>query len=124
VATFDTPQQSSDGGAILLKAIDDELGLTSRLAACIPEWRQPGKIEQDVPTLIRHCCFGLACGYPDANRPPQGRPDPPQKRVASIQAASSCVRAAVHPTVFVLQSCTPPGWCRRAPATALRGWAS
>jgi hypothetical protein len=31
VATFDTPDQSSDGGAILLKAIDDQLGLTARL---------------------------------------------------------------------------------------------
>lgn len=40
VATFDTPQQSSDGGAILLKAVDDELALTAQLAACLPEGRQ------------------------------------------------------------------------------------
>ena len=53
VATFDTPHQSSDGGAILLKAIDDALGLTARLAACLPERRQAGKIEHDLPTLIR-----------------------------------------------------------------------
>ncbi len=38
VATFDTPHQSSDGGAILLKAIDDALNLTAQLAACLPEW--------------------------------------------------------------------------------------
>ncbi len=37
VATFDTPQQSSDGGAIPLKTIDDELTLTAALAACLPE---------------------------------------------------------------------------------------
>lgn len=67
VATFDTPHQSSDGGAILLKAIDDDLGLTARLAACLPERRQEGKIAHDPPTLIRQRCFGLACGYADAN---------------------------------------------------------
>jgi len=79
VATFDTPQQSSDGGAILLKAIDDELNLTTRLAACIPERRQAGKIEHDLPTLIRQRCFGLACGYADANDAAQLKADPIHK---------------------------------------------
>jgi hypothetical protein len=79
VATFDTPQQSSDGGAILLKAIDDELKLTGQLAACLPEWRQVGKIEHDLPTLIRQRCFGLACGYPDANDAAQLKADPIHK---------------------------------------------
>jgi hypothetical protein len=37
VAIFDTPQQRSDGGAIHLKAIDDALQPTARLAACIPQ---------------------------------------------------------------------------------------
>ena len=60
VATFDTPHQSSDGGAILLKAIDDALGLTARLAACLPEWRQAGKIEHDLPTLLRQRCPSLS----------------------------------------------------------------
>ena len=79
VATFDTPHQSSDGGAILLKAIDDALGLTSRLAACLPERRQEGKIEHDLPTLIRQRCFGLACGYADANDAAQLKADPIHK---------------------------------------------
>ena len=79
VATFDTPQQSSDGGAILLKTIDDELGLTARLAACLPEWRQAGKIAHDLPTLIRQRCFGLACGYADANDAAQLKADPIHK---------------------------------------------
>lgn len=82
VAAFDTPHQSSDGGAILLKAIDDELNLTARLAACLPEWRQPGKIEHDLPTLIRQRCFGLACGYADANDAAHLKADPIQKLLA------------------------------------------
>ena len=79
VATFDTPQQSSDGGAILLKAIDDDLKLTACLAACLPERRQVGKIEHDLPTLIRQRCFGLACGYADANDAAQLKADPIHK---------------------------------------------
>lgn len=79
VATFDTPQQSSDGGAVLLKAIDDDLQLTTRLAACIPEWRQAGKIEHDLPTLVRQRCFGLACGYADANDAARLKADPIHK---------------------------------------------
>ncbi|MGZ3415765.1 MAG: IS1380 family transposase [Isosphaeraceae bacterium] len=79
VATFDTPQQSSDGGAILLKAIDEEFNLTARLAACLPEWRQAGKIEHDLPTLIRQRCFGLACGYADANDAAHLKADPIHK---------------------------------------------
>ena len=79
VATFDTPHQSSDGGAILLKAIDDELALTARLAACLPERRQAGKIAHDLPTLIRQRCFGLACGYADANDAAHLKADPIHK---------------------------------------------
>jgi len=79
VATFDTPHQSSDGGAILLKAADDDLALTARLAACLPERRQAGKIEHDLPTLIRQRCFGLACGYADANDAAQLKADPIHK---------------------------------------------
>jgi hypothetical protein len=79
VATFDTPQQSSDGGAILLKGIDDALQLTGRLAACLPEWRQAGKIEHDLPTLIRQRSFGLACGYADANDAAHLKADPIHK---------------------------------------------
>ena len=45
VARFDTPHASSDGGAILLKGIDTQLGLTKRLAACLDDPRQPGKIQ-------------------------------------------------------------------------------
>jgi len=76
VATFDTPEQSADGGAILLKAIDDELELTARLAACLPEGRQPGKIEHALPTRLRQRCVGLACGSADANDAAHLKADP------------------------------------------------
>lgn len=37
MSRLDTPRQSSDGGAILLKMIDDWLGLPARLTACLTQ---------------------------------------------------------------------------------------
>ena len=93
VATCDAPQQSSDGGAILLKAIDDDLTLTSHLAACLPEGRQRGKIEHDLPTRIRQRCFGLACGYADANDSAQLKAGTIQKLLVGRDPAAGPGRA-------------------------------
>jgi len=67
IAKFDQPHASSDGGAILLKAIDDRLGLTWRLASAIRDRREPGKVAHPVRDLLRQRVFGLACGYADCN---------------------------------------------------------
>ena len=67
IAKFDQPHASSDGGAILLKAIDDRLGLTWRLANAIHDRRQPGKVAHPLRDLLRQRVFGLACGYADCN---------------------------------------------------------
>ena len=67
VATFDMPHASSDGGAVLLKSLDTQLQLTKRLAACVVDGRQPGKIQHQTLELLRQRVFGLACGYADCN---------------------------------------------------------
>jgi Transposase DDE domain group 1 len=67
IARFDQPHASSDGGAILLKAVDDRLGLTWRLASVIRDRRQPGKVTHPLRDLLRQRVFGLACGYADCN---------------------------------------------------------
>lgn len=66
-ARFDMEHASSDGGALLLKAIDGTLGLTATVARCIRDRREPGKIQQPLVDLIRQRVFGLACGYADGN---------------------------------------------------------
>src|SRR3990172_1607638 len=67
VARFDTPHASSDGGAVLLKGIDTQLGLTRRLAACLDDARQPGKVRHQGIEVLRQRVFGIACGYADCN---------------------------------------------------------
>lgn len=67
IARFDQPQASSDGGAILLKAVDDRLGLTWRVASALRDRRQPGKVAHSLRDLLRQRVFGVACGYADCN---------------------------------------------------------
>lgn len=67
VAHFDQHHASSDGGAILLKAADERLGLTQLLAGCIEERRDPGKVTHHIRELIQQRVFAMACGYADCN---------------------------------------------------------
>lgn len=79
IARFDEPHSSSDGGAILLKAVDQRLGLTARMAACLPDAREPGKVVHPLVDLVRQRVFGLACGYADANDAARLTDDPIHK---------------------------------------------
>jgi len=67
VAAFDVAHASSDGGALLLKALDERLSLTERVATCLTDPRQPGKAQREVIGLLRQRVCGLACGYADCN---------------------------------------------------------
>ena len=64
---FDQPEMTSNGGALLLKAVDDRLGLSAALAEVIADAREPCKVRHTVADLLRQRIFGLALGYPDAN---------------------------------------------------------
>ena len=67
VAHFDQDHASSDGGAVLLKALDDRLQLSETLAACLSDKRQLSKVLHSLPELFQQRMFGIACGYEDAN---------------------------------------------------------
>jgi hypothetical protein len=41
--------------------------LTERLATCVTEWREPGKVQHSIRELLRQRVFGLALGYADCN---------------------------------------------------------
>jgi len=79
VAQFDQRHGSSDGGAILLKAADRRYRLTERLAECLQEERQAGKVEHSLEELLGQRVFGMACGYEDANDAARLAGDPVHK---------------------------------------------
>ena len=67
VARFDVPHASSDGGLVLLKAVDERLRLTEAVAQCLSDPRQPGKVAHSLRDLMRQRVFGLSAGYLDGN---------------------------------------------------------
>ncbi len=78
-ATFDVPNASTDGGAVLLKAADRRLGLIPRLAAALVDERQPGKVRHGIADLLGQRIYGLALGYEDANDAARLADDPIHK---------------------------------------------
>jgi Transposase DDE domain group 1 len=79
VAQFDQSQGSSDGGAVLLKTADQQLGLTAALAACLEDERQAGKVRHELDELLTQRIMAIACGYEDANDAARLASDPVHK---------------------------------------------
>jgi len=67
IATFDQPHASSDGGAVLLKAADRQLGLLAALTATVPDARASTRVTHGVGDLVAQRVFAIACGHPDGN---------------------------------------------------------
>ena len=76
---FDQPDSSSDGGAILLKACDQSLGLIDAISGCIRDDRQRGKVSHTITDLIQQRVFGIACGYEDCSDSARLANDPVQR---------------------------------------------
>ena len=71
VARFDRPDASTDGGLVLLKALDTQLGLTERLAACLDDAREPGQgpARDDRAAAAAHL-RAVCAATPTATTPP------------------------------------------------------
>jgi len=95
---FDEQHGSSDGGAILLKACDAALDLSRRLAECLAERRQLGKVEHTVRDLLRQRLFGIACGYADGNDAARLGCDPIHKLLLDRDAITGAMLAS-QPTL-------------------------
>ena len=78
---FDAPHISSDGGALLLRQIDDRRGLSARLAAVLPDERDPRKVKHDRREQLRQRLYQIALGYADCNDADRLRHDPLLKSV-------------------------------------------
>lgn len=76
VADFDGGRLTSDAGGLLLREVDRRIGLTSALAGCISDPRDPAKITHELRTLLAQRIFGIALGYEDLNDHQTLRDDP------------------------------------------------
>ena len=76
VADFSGGTLSSDGGVLLLRQVDQSLGLSRALAGCFEDGRDLRFTDHRVEELVAQRLFGLALGYEDLNDHEQLRLDP------------------------------------------------
>src|SRR5271157_3759025 len=76
VADFTGGTLSTDAGALLLREVDFNLGMTTGLAQCFTDWRNQRWVEHTLPELLAQRLYGLALGYEDINDHAQLRRDP------------------------------------------------
>ena len=66
-ARFDGGRLSSDGGVLLLREIENGLGLAGRLSSCMKDARDPQSTTHTQADMIRARMFAIACGYEDCD---------------------------------------------------------
>src|SRR5215510_12236125 len=75
-ADFEGGALSSDFGALLLRGIDRQIGLTERLAAAVQDKRHPSYIDHPLRDLFAQRIYQIASGYADGNDANSLRHDP------------------------------------------------
>ena len=64
---FDGGRLTSDAGGLLLREVEQRLDVLSRLAGCFKDYRQAGRVEHPVESLLAQRIYALALGYEDIN---------------------------------------------------------
>src|SRR6195952_3969566 len=75
-ARFDGTHLSSDGGLLVLREVEQRLGLARRLAGCIVDPRAPERVLHGMDEIIRFRMLMIAAGYEDGNDADTLRRDP------------------------------------------------
>ena len=75
-ADFNGGGLSSDLGPLLLRGVDQQIGLTARLTAAIDDRRHPGYVKHAVRDVLMQRIFQIASGYEDGNDSNALRHDP------------------------------------------------
>ncbi len=76
---FNGGTQSSDGGLLLLREAERKLGVCRRLAAAMPDRRDPDRILHAMFEMVMERVSAIACGYKDAIDLDRLRHDPLMK---------------------------------------------
>src|ERR1700722_13191338 len=67
VAAFDGGRITSDGGVLLLGAVERQLGIADTLAPLISDPRNPLYVTHSVTDILRARILAIACGYEDGD---------------------------------------------------------
>jgi hypothetical protein len=66
-ANFEGGDIGSDGGVLLLRRVDERIGLSLAAAAVLSDARDPTRIRHSLRDLLAQRIYGLCCGYEDLN---------------------------------------------------------
>jgi hypothetical protein len=77
--SIDAPTTSSDGGLLLLRQVDERLGLCARLAPLLVDRRDPRLVQHPRLEQLRQRVLQIAMGYEDQNDATALRNDPAWK---------------------------------------------
>jgi hypothetical protein len=102
---------TSDGGALLLREVDRQIGLIDALNEVIPDPRNPALITHDQRTLLAQRIFAIALGNEDLNDHQHLRDDPlmqivtergvdPEQPLASPPTLCRLENRITHKTLF------------------------
>ena len=95
--------QSSDGGLLLLRAAERKLGVCRRLAAAMPDRRDPERVRHAMFEMVMARASAIACGYEDAIDLDRLRHDPLMK-VAVGRCPASGAPLASQSTISRLEN--------------------
>src|SRR5271154_6828484 len=104
VADFAGGSITSDAGALLLRQVDQQLGLIDALDRVIPDPRQPALIVHPQRALLAQRIFAIACGYEDLNDHQQLRDDPLWQTVTDHPGPDDAPQLASPPTLCRLEN--------------------
>jgi hypothetical protein len=76
IARFDGGQISSDAGVLILREVEQRLGVAECLAASINDPRLPERVRHSVADILRFRMLMIAAGYEDGNDADSLRHDP------------------------------------------------
>ncbi len=76
ITEFSAQRVSSDGGALLLRAVERRINLLGRLGGCFCDGRDPLLVTHPLSAILAQRIYGLALGYEDLNDHEQLRSDP------------------------------------------------
>ena len=76
IGSFDGHYVSSDGGALLLKEVEQKFGIIYQFAKCFKDNRNQNLVEHSLNSMLTQRIFGLILGYEDLNDHDQLRSDP------------------------------------------------
>ena len=65
--SFTMEETSNDGGLLLLKEVDNQIGLIDSLIGCLQDDRHQGYVKHSIGSMLKQRIMQIAAGYEDAN---------------------------------------------------------